>query len=632
MTMQSKIEKLIQELVPSTIEVTKVESLGPYVAIYVKDIKQVYATRDVIRGLASSLRKKVLLRTDQRFLMDMESAKAKIGSLIGPEAGITNIWFDAPFSRVLIEAVKPGLVIGKQGQSLKSIIMETGWAPEVVRTPTMPSSILDGLRKSEIAKGEDRKKFLLRIGRQINVEHPDVSWIRTGLFGAFREVGRSCFVVQTRNSRVMLDCGVNTAASAPEDAYPMINFLGFPINELDAVVLSHAHMDHCGFLPFLFEAGYEGPVYMTPPTKDLMALLQNDYIQLSKKYLGIEPPYSKKEIQTELNSTITVDYNEVIDITPDMKLTFYNAGHILGSAVTHLHIGEGKHNLIYSGDLKFGFTQLFDPAHVSFPRAETIFVESTYGGRNDFMSNRNDSEERLMEAINRAIQRKGKVLIPVFSVGRSQEILLVLEEYNRQHPEWNVPVYIDGMILEASAIHTAYPDYLRASVQKRILSNDSPFESPMIKLAYGKDKKEIMDGEPCVILAPSGMLTGGPVIEYLHMMAGDPLNTLIFVGYQSALSLGSKIQQGVREISVPGEGGKAKILNIQMDVQTVEGFSGHSDRKQLMAWLGNMSPRPRRVYTMHGDYGKTEEFAHDISRTLGVHAEAPFNMEVRRIR
>jgi predicted metal-dependent RNase len=165
-----------------------------------------------------------------------------------------------------------------------------------------------------------------------------------------------------------------------------------------------------------------------------------------------------------------------------------------------------------------------------------------------------------------------------------------------------------------------------------MLSNDSPFESPMIKLAYGKDKKEIIDGEPCVIVAPSGMLTGGPAIEYLHMMAGDPLNTLIFVGYQSALSLGSKIQQGVREISAPGENGKTKVMNIQMEVETVEGFSGHSDRKQLMAWLGNISPKPRRVFTMHGDYGKTEEFAHDISRTLGVHAEAPFNMEVRRIR
>jgi len=630
--MQTKIEKLIHELVPPSIEIVKTELIGPYIAIYVKDIKQVYLVKDVIRGLASSLKKKVLLRTDPRYIMDLEGAKKRITELIDPEAKITNIWFDSPFSEVVIEALKPGLVIGKQGQNLKAIIMETGWAPKVVRTPTMPSSVLDGLRKSEIAKGEDRKKFLQRIGKQISSEPRDVSWIRAGMFGAFREVGRSCFLVQTKGSRIMLDCGINTAATNPEEAYPVINFLGFPINELDAVILSHSHMDHCGFIPFLFEAGYDGPVYMTPPSKDLMALLQNDYIQLSKKYLGIEPPYTKKEIQTELNNTIAVDYNKVIDITPDIKLTFYNAGHILGSAVTHLHIGEGKHNIIYSGDMKFGFTQLFDPAHINFPRAETIFVESTYGGRGDVMLNRNESEIRLMDVINRTIQRKGKVLIPVFAVGRSQEILLVLEDYNRRHPEWNVPVYIDGMILEASAIHTAYPNYLRSSVEKRILSNDSPFESPMVRMAYGKDKKEIIDGEPCVILAPSGMLSGGPALEYLYMMAQDELNTLVFVGYQSSLSLGSRIQQGVKDISAPGENGKPKTMNIRMEVRTVEGFSGHSDRKQLMAWLGNISPKPKRIFTMHGDYGKTEEFAHDAGRTFGIHSEAPFNMEVRRVR
>ena len=209
---------------------------------------------------------------------------------------------------------------------------------------------------------------------------------------------------------------------------------------------------------------------------------------------------------------------------------------------------------------------------------------------------------------------------------------MVLEDYSRRHPEWNIPVYIDGMILEASAIHTAYPNYLRASVEKRILSNDSPFESPMIRLAYGKNKKEIVDGEPCVILAPSGMLTGGPSMEYLYMMAEDELNTLVFVGYQSALALGSRIQQGVKEISAPGEAGKPKTMNIRMETTTVEGFSGHSDRKQLMAWLGNISPKPKRIFTMHGDYGKTEEFAHDAGRMLGIHSEAPFNMEIRRVR
>ncbi|MFA6531142.1 MAG: beta-CASP ribonuclease aCPSF1, partial [Candidatus Micrarchaeia archaeon] len=402
--------------------------------------------------------------------------------------------------------------------------------------------------------------------------------------------------------------------------------------QIDAVVISHGHIDHMGFLPYLFAYGYDGPVYCTPPTRDIMVLLQQDYINLAKKSFGADPPYSKKDIQTELKHTIPVDYGEVVDITPEIKMTLYNAGHILGSAMVHLHVGEGLHNMVYTGDMKFGFTKLFEPANTVFPRVESIFIESTYGARQDVMPNRMEIEQSLINVIKETIAKRGKVLIPVFAVGRSQEILLVLEEHFRRNPDFNVPVYIDGMVFEASAIHTAYPEYMREQVHRRILSDISPFESPMIKVAKGTDKETIVNGEPAIILAPSGMLSGGPSYEYLKLMAGDPNNTMIFVGYQSALSLGSKIQRGLKEIPITGDDGKTKILNIAMRVETVEGFSGHSDRSQLIAFLKNLRPSPERVFTMHGDWGKTEEFAKSASMMLHKEGRALSDLEAVRLR
>jgi hypothetical protein len=391
-------------------------------------------------------------------------------------------------------------------------------------------------------------------------------------------------------------------------------------------------MDHMGFLPYLFAYGYDGPVYCTPPTRDLMVLLQQDYLNLCKKSFSVDPPYTKKDIYKELRNVVTVDYEEVVDITPEIKMTLYNAGHILGSASVHLHIGEGAHNLVYSGDIKFGFTRLFDPAHTYFPRLETLFVESTYGGRNDISLNRFDSERNLANIIKETIAKRGKVLVPVFAVGRSQELLLVLEEMVRREPDFNIPIYIDGMVLEASAIHTAYPEYLREQLQRRILSNMSPFENPLIRVAKGTSKEEIVNGEPAIILAPSGMLTGGPSYEYMKLLADDPNNSLVFVGYQSALSLGSKIQRGMKEIPTLGDDGKMKTLNINMRVETAEGFSGHSDRAQLMAYLKNLRPNPERIVTMHGDYNKTDEFAKSAGMMMRKESVALADLEALRLK
>ncbi len=448
------VEKIVMEIMPRECGVVSVIPEGLIIAIYIKDIEAFYKNDQLINQLASALKKKVVVRVDESALTPEDEAKKKIEELVPDSANITEILFSLPFSEVYIESLKPGLVIGKHGSLLKKIVLATGWSPKVLRTPTIPSTTLNGIRKSMVKGAEERKKFLTKLGKKIFKEKVKTEWIRTMALGGFKEIGRSCMLVQTQSSNVLIECGVHPVHSDPTKAYPMLDRMGVPLSKLDAVIITHPHIDHMGFLPYLFAYGYEGPVYCTPPTRDLMALLQQDFINLAQKNLAIKVPYSKKDIQKELKNIIPLGYKEVVDITPEIKLTLYNAGHILGSSMVHLHIGDGAHNLVFSGDYKYGFTRLFDAAQTNFRRLETLFVESTYGCSGDKVRNRKDTETKLVTIVKETLAKGGSTLIPVFAVGRSQEIMLVLENAFARDPEFKAPVYIDGMVLEASAIHT----------------------------------------------------------------------------------------------------------------------------------------------------------------------------------
>ncbi|MFA5106336.1 MAG: beta-CASP ribonuclease aCPSF1 [Candidatus Micrarchaeia archaeon] len=626
-----EIEKKIQEIMPVECGLTKVEPEGLDIVIYIKDINKFYQNDQLIKRIASAVRKRVFIRSDPTFLTPAEDSMAIIKGLIPEEAGVTEITFNPDFCEVNIEALKPGLVIGKGGLTLRSIIQKTGWAPNVLRAPTMDSSTIRGVRKSLLRDTAARKKFLLGLGKKICTPVPKSDWVKITALGGYQEVGRSCTLLQTPNSKVLIDCGINPDTSDNTRTYPYLNAMGLEPEQLDAVILTHAHLDHSGFIPYLYAYGYDGPVYCTTPTRELAILLQMDYINVLNKNTDQGAPYGVKDIQKQLTRMITLDYWDVMDITPEIKLTYYNAGHILGSAIAHLHIGEGLHNLVFSGDIKYGYSKLFDQSVTSFPRCETLFLESTYGGRDDVQANRFDSDKKLFNLILETIKRKGKVLIPVFSVGRAQEIMLVLEEFMAKKNDYSFPVYIDGMILEASAIHTAYPQYLRHNVQMRILSNDSPFESHIFETVK-TDRREIVDGEPAVILAPSGMLSGGPSLEYFRMLADDPKNSLLFVGYQSSLSMGRKLQRGQREFPMLGEDGKMQTVKVNMHVETVEGYSGHSDRHQLLSFLKNIKPKPERVFTLHGDEQKCDDLARTINRVMRIDARAPMDLDAIRLK
>jgi predicted metal-dependent RNase len=363
-----------------------------------------------------------------------------------------------------------------------------------------------------------------------------------------------------------------------------------------------------------------------------MTLLQLDYLDVASKQ-GIIPPYDQKDVRECVLHTIPLRYGVVTDIAPDVRLTLHNAGHILGSSIIHLHVGEGLHNIVYTGDYKYARTMLLEAATAEFPRVETFITESTYGGPEDIMPSRVEAEERLTKIVNETLERKGKVLIPVPAVGRAQEIMLVLDGYMKRGLMKEAPVFIEGMISEATAIHTAYPEYLGKEVRNSILHEEvNPFESDYFTVVeHPSVRQDVIDGEPCIIMATSGMLEGGPVIEYFKSLAEDERNVIVFVSYQIEGTLGRRVQKGINEVAMIDSDGKMSVVKVKMRVESIEGFSGHSDRRQIINYVTHLKPRPERVIVCHGEKAKIASIANFIEKKCGIQTITPSIMETFRL-
>ncbi len=345
------VNEIIKKL-PTDASITGSNYEGANIVIYTKSKSFFKHGSDTIRFLVDEFKKRIDLRADSAIRTDEETAKSAIEKIISRDAEVTQIIFEPARSLVTIEAKKPGIVIGKSGDVLQEIKDTTFWTPIVKRDSIIPSKITTGIREALYADSAERKKFLDRVGKRIYEEKRSSSsemWARVVVLGAGRQVGRSCFLLQTPESNILLDCGVNVADE--KSPYPYLTAPEFNIQAIDAVIISHAHMDHMGMVPFIVKMGYTGPIYCTEVTRDVMALLQLDYIDVSHAQTK-KPPYSSTDIKNMVKQTICLEYGEVTDITPDVRITFYNAGHIIGSSLVHLHIGEGWHNLLYSLDGK----------------------------------------------------------------------------------------------------------------------------------------------------------------------------------------------------------------------------------------------------------------------------------------
>ncbi|MCK9293204.1 MAG: beta-CASP ribonuclease aCPSF1 [archaeon] len=616
-------------LTEKKVNFTKIEAEGSEIAVYTTNPIEFFENKSIVGHLAETFKKRINVRTEKSALMDPAEANEILKKIIPKDAGVKSIFFDAVFSEVVIEADKPGVVIGKLGDVSKSIIRDTKWIPKILRAPTENSEILKKVRGYVLKNSLERKQFLKDVAQKIY--SPPVSnkdWVRVTALGGFREVGRSSILLETPDTKILLDCGINAADKNEET--PFLGVLRFPLDELDAVVITHAHIDHVGFLPYLFKAGYRGPVYCTEPTRDLMALLLFDAITVAEKS-NREPLYGDEDVKETIKHCIIKNFREVTDIAPGIRLTFHGTSHILGSASLHLHIGEGKQNLVYSGDIKYGFTRLFNTMDINYPRVETLILESTYGGKPQ-MPSRTKSEDDLIEIINQTVEKGGITLIPVFSVGRAQEVMIVLEEYYRRGKLKTDKVFIDGMTREASAIHTVYPEYLKQNIKTRILQNNSPFQSKIfLTVDFEENSRENVINTPgSIILASSGMLTGGPSLGYFNLLADNPNNTMLFVGYQAKNSLGYKVQRGLKSMPITENNGKTKMLNINMRLETVDAFSGHAYRQEVLNFLTHLNPKPKLILVNHGD--SCQEFSKFVNKKFHINTVAIQNLESVRLR
>jgi hypothetical protein len=664
----------LTKMLPKEASITAARFEGPKIALYTKNPK--FALTELtlhLSGLSKTMKKRFVIRTDPSIRISEDLTRSTVLKLVPKNVSLSAVFCDDATGEVILELSSPEVITPALIIEIASL---TGWLARTRLSPHIPStsiktihstlkgsarersiffqelgqrifrtplvvgthSYLDGIRRKDTLMGESCADNRLtspeapaRLEKSSYFNASSKTEVLIYCLGGVKQVGRSCFVVLTQESKVMLDCGINPGEAIGLDAFPRIDWFPFTLNDLDAVILSHAHIDHQGFLPALYRYGYRGPIYCTEPTLPLMTLLQMDSVKIAKAN-GSYLPYESRDVYEVIKHCITLPYGKPTDISPDITITLNNAGHIMGSATVHLNI-SGAHNILYSGDYKYARTQLLDTALAVYPRVETLITESTYGNSSDIMPDQTSVYDNFTRSINHTLKQGGKVLIPVPAVGRAQEMMLVLDKEMRERNLIECPIYIEGMISEASAIHMSYAHYLGFNVRKSVSSGVNPFQSEYFTLVNGPGKRnEILeDLNPSIIMATSGMLEGGPSVEYFKSIAPLRGNKIIFVSYQINGTLGRRVMDGtMNEIGMMDKNGKVKVIPVNCDTQRIDGFSGHSDYNQIMNFVYRV--KPKRVIVNHGEKSKSENIASSIHNRYHLRTSVPDNREVIKLR
>lgn len=662
---ESIITGSILESLPSEAQITNVKFEGPNIAIYTKNPK--FSLTELtyhLSSLSRSLKKRFIVRTDPSIRLPEDKTREEVSKLLPKDIVVSAVFCDEATGEVVLEVNRPEII---DAEMVIRIAQSTGWISHTRLSPHIPSTSISTIHSTLKASARERNNFLQELGKRIfrhpllvrqtnlnsyssegNYSNQKSSVVEKGdggsefrhftreeviLFclGGVKQVGRSCFIVMTSESKVMLDCGINPAEPEPLSAFPRLDCFNFNFDELDAVIISHAHIDHQGFLPTLFKYGFNGPVYCTEPTLPLMTLLQMDSVKIAKSN-GTYLPFEVRDVHEVIKHCITIPYGKPTDISPDITITLNNAGHIMGSATVHLNI-SGVHNILYSGDYKYAKTQLLDGTLSIYPRVETLITESTYGNSTDVMPEQAVVYRTFTDNINRTLTGGGKVLIPVPAVGRAQEIMLVLDKEMREGRLMESPIYIEGMISEASAVHMSYAHYLGYDVRKSVSQGINPFQSEYFTVVNGPaNRADVLNEEaPSIIMATSGMLEGGPSVEYFKEIAPSDRNRIIFVSYQINGTLGRRVLDGtMNEVSMLDKNGKLKVIPVRCETKRIDGFSGHSDFNQIMNFVSRV--KPKRVLVNHGEKSKSESIASAVHYRYKIRSSVPDNREIVRLR
>ena len=449
--------------------------------------------------------------------------------------------------------------------------------------------------------------------------------------GAVKTVTGSRFLIESEKSKVMIDCGLYQGLKELR----LKNWEPFPIEPgtIDAVVISHAHLDHCGYLPKLVREGFSGPVYATTYTAKLAAIVLRDSAKLQvedakyakkKGYSKHKEPaalYTYEEAEAAIALFQTVPFGKKFEVTSDCEVIFHRSGHILGSSFLELEVDHKR--IIFTGDIgRGGHRILSNPDPIPSGKISALITESTYGNRTHPTSN-----DSLAQTINRTTKRHGSVLIPAFAVDRTEIMLMTLKDLIRTGKIPKLPIYVDSpMALAALRYYREAIEAKSPEIRTELLNlNEDPFDpGSLFEATTIEDSKSLnTPKQPCIIISASGMATGGRVVHHLENMLPNPNNSVLLVGYQAVGTRGHSLLTGAKSIKMFG-----KFIDVQAEIVQIEEFSVHADSNELLEWFKGAENKPGQVFTVHGETDSAETFAKLIQSKLGWNATVP---ELNRI-
>ena len=448
--------------------------------------------------------------------------------------------------------------------------------------------------------------------------------------GASTSVTGSCHLITTDNFKILLDCGQFQGSKALE----AMNYEEFPFNpaEVDYMILSHAHIDHCGRIPLLVKRGFKGNIYCTDATADLVEVMLKDSGYIHEKEAEwqnrkneragkplVEPLYTYNDALDALQYIKPVLYDQLVELNPELRIVFNDAGHILGSAITELWITEGDHTakVVFSGDL--GVMErpiLRNPTIIK--KADYVIMETTYGNR--LHPNNSLDVQQLLDIILKTSKRGGTTVIPSFAVGRTQELIYELNNFYDHHPEYqsdleNLMVYVDSpMATTATEVFRKNAQVFDEEMKELITSGDDPLDFKNLKFTITTDdsKQLNMNREPKVIISASGMCEAGRIRHHLKHNLWDEKSSVVFVGYQAEGTMGRLLLDGTDKVTLFGE-----EVQVKAEIHNLEGFSGHADRDGLYSWLAGFQKEPKHIFLVHGETESKEGFAEYVKEKLG---------------
>lgn len=456
---------------------------------------------------------------------------------------------------------------------------------------------------------------------------------KLGFYGAARNVTGSCYLLNTGSMRILVDCGYYQERDFQNRNWEPF---AFDAKSIDVVLLTHAHLDHCGLLPKLFKAGFNGKVYGTPATADIAKIVmldsariqEEDVLHKKKRHASenrkgphpLVPLYTTEDAEACLHLLEGLEYEKKHDLSDEVSVSFHDAGHILGSAMIRIRFKQNAEEriIIFSGDVGRCNTPILKDPTV-FEEADYVLVESTYGDR--MHKPNKDIPEALANIINETKKAGGNVVIPSFAIERTQELLYHLNNLLAEDRIPHLPVFLDSpMAIRVTEVFRRHPELFDADTKKLLDKGDHPCDFPGLQLTRTADESKAINNlkESAVIIAGSGMCTGGRIKHHLANNIGRPESTILFVGYQASGTLGRTILEGVDRVRIKG-----KHHNVDAQTQKINGFSAHADKNELFRWLSGLKTAPRHVFITHGESKAADHFSSWISGKTGWNVSVP---------